>query len=182
MENEVRKRITAALDKFHAGDKDLALTAGAASGGDIIFIETCLERHMMVDVLLPKAESTYIQEYIAPAGEQWVARYYNLRNHPNVMLQFQEERLGKVRSGDDPDKRNNRWAVYSALAQRIDRVRLIALWDGQNGPDRDAHLVAHMVEEMRRLGGYVELINIQKFDYWQAGGKVGRALDNLAGL
>jgi hypothetical protein len=65
----------------------------------------------------------------------------------------------------------------------IDRVRLIALWDGKStATDRDGELVSHMVEEMRRLGGYVEHVNTTKFDYWQAGGKVGAALDKLAGL
>jgi len=48
--------------------------------------------------------------------------------------------------------------------------------------DRDGTLVSHMVEEMRRLGGYVEHLDTTKFDYWQAGGKVGAALDKLAGL
>jgi len=182
MVTEARERIDAALSKFNADGNDLALAAGASNGGDIIFIEACLDRGMKVEVLLPKSESEYVQEYISPAGDEWVERYYNLRNHPNVLLRLQEEHLGKVRDGDDPDKRNNRRALYSALVQSIDRVRLIALWDGQKEPDRDAQLVSHMVDEMRRLGGYVEHINTQKFDYWQAGGKVGRALDNLAGL
>jgi hypothetical protein len=39
-----------------------------------------------------------------------------------------------------------------------------------------------LVEEMRHMGGKVEHINTTKFDYWQAGGKVGAALDKLAGL
>lgn len=47
--------------------------------------------------------------------------------------------------------------------------------------ENDPMLVAHMVEEMRHLGGYVEHINTTKFDYWQAGGKVRKALDKLAG-
>lgn len=63
-------------------------------------------------------------------------------------------------------------------------MRLVALWDGKGtGVDRDGELVNHIVEEMRRImGGFVEHINTTKFDYWQAGGKVGAALDKLAGL
>ncbi|OQX60816.1 MAG: hypothetical protein B5M51_09865 [Anaerolinea sp. 4484_236] len=73
--------------------------------------------------------------------------------------------------------------MYSSLLHGIDRVRLIALWDGKAAmTDRDGTLVSHMVEEMRRLGGYVEHLDTTKFDYWQAGGKVGAALDKLAGL
>jgi hypothetical protein len=40
------------------------------------------------------------------------------------------------------------------------------------GPD-------NMLEEFRQLGGISEHINTRKFDYWQAGGKVSRALDKL---
>jgi hypothetical protein len=184
LEPEARKRIDAALKKYNAGEQDLALTAGAASGGDIIFIEACLEKGIKVEVHLPKAEPDYIKENISPAGDAWVERYYNLRNHPNVTLRLQRDDIGKVKPGDDPGERNNRWALYSSLVQGIARVRLIALWDGQSGSlqDKDGQLVSHMVEEMRRLGGYVEHINTSKFDYWQAGGKVGKALDKLAGL
>ena len=92
--------------------------------------------------------------------------------------------MGKPKPGTDPYERNNLWALYSSLLHGIDRVRLIALWDGSASPayKGDRALVSHMVREMRQLGGYVEHINTTKFDYWQAGGKVGKALDKLAGL
>ncbi len=179
---EAQERIEALLDKFQAGAQDLAITAGAASGGDLLFIEACLQRGMKVEILLPFPESTYVQRFVSPAGSEWVERYYAVRHHPLVTLRLQEEHLGRARRGDDPEQRNNRWAVYSALGQGIERARLIVLWDGRDGPDREAQLLAHIVAEMRRLGGYVEHLNTRKFDYWQAGGKVGRALDNLAGL
>ncbi|MEA3350981.1 MAG: TRAFs-binding domain-containing protein [Chloroflexota bacterium] len=183
MEKEARKRIDAALEKYNTDDDDLAVTAGAACGGDIIFIEACLERGMSVDVHLPFSEPLYIKNNVSFAGDQWVERFYNLRNHNNVNIRFQFDHIGKVKSDDDIYKRNNRWAIYSSLIQGIDRVRLIALWDGKvAATDRDGLLVSHMVEEMRRLGGYVKHLNTTKFDYWQAGGKVGAALDKLAGL
>ena len=74
--------------------------------------------------------------------------------------------------------------MYSSLVEGIDRVRLIALWDGLATPaySEDRMLVCHMVEAMRFIGGYVEHINTTKFDYWKAGGKVSSALDKLAGL
>lgn len=183
MEKEARKRIDAALDKFDIGDDDLGVTAGAACGGEIIFIEACLERGMEVEIHLPFSEPQYIEQNISFAGDSWVERFYNLRNHPNVDISFQLDHVGKVKTGDDPYKRNNRWALYTSLLRGIDRVRLVALWDGKGTDiDRDGELVNHMVEEMRRMGGFVEHINTTKFDYWQAGGKVGAALDKLAGL
>ena len=184
LEAEARKRIDAILKKYQAGENDLAITAGAGSGGDIIFIEACMEKNIKVEIHLPKKEPDYIKENISPAGDAWVERYYNLRNHPNISIRMQEDRIGKVKPGDDINERNNRWALYSSLVQGIANVRLIALWDGQSGAwqDQDGKLVSHMVTEMRRLGGFVEHINTSKFDYWQAGGKVGKALDKLAGL
>ena len=113
----------------------------------------------------------------------WVERFYNLRNNELVNIRFQLGHVGKSKEDDDPYLRNNRWALYSSLLQGIDRVRLLALWDGKTAStDLDGFLVSHMVEEMRRLGGYVEQINTTKFDYWQAVGKVRAALDKLAGL
>jgi hypothetical protein len=46
----------------------------------------------------------------------------------------------------------------------IDKVRLIALWDGKNdmSEDLDVHLVKHMVDLMRATGGMVEQINPTK--------------------
>jgi hypothetical protein len=43
----------------------------------------------------------------------------------------------------------------------MDRVRLIALWNDKNKlqTHHDAHLVQHMVELMRDIGGQVEIIN-----------------------
>jgi len=46
----------------------------------------------------------------------------------------------------------------------IDKVRLIALWDGKNdlAEDLDVYLVKHMVDLMRDTGGMVEQINPTK--------------------
>jgi len=183
MEKEARKRIDAALDKFEIGKDDLGVTAGAACGGEIIFIEACLERGMMVEVHLPYSEPQYIKKNVSFAGDEWVERFYNIRNHPDVQISFQLDHVGKPKPGVDPYERNNRWALYSSLILGIDRVRLIALWDGKaQETDHDGLLVSHMVEEMRHVGGFVEHLNTTKFDYWQAGGKVGAALDKLASL
>jgi len=51
--------------------------------------------------------------------------------------------------------------LYSALVRGIDKVRLIAVWDGKNeqSKDLDARLVKHMIDLMRDTGGMVEQIN-----------------------
>ncbi|MCP4361987.1 MAG: DUF4071 domain-containing protein [Chloroflexi bacterium] len=167
LEDEVRKHIHKALDKLEADSNDYAFLAGAACGGEIVFIEECLKRDIRVHIHLPYAEPDYIKRFISFGGDSWVERYYMLRNNSNVEIHFQRDRVGKVKKGDNPYERNNRWSLYSSLILGIDKVRLIALWDGKSGQDQDldGYLVNHMVNQMRKMGGIVEHLNITKFDY-----------------
>ncbi|MCL4264530.1 MAG: hypothetical protein KJ069_15005 [Anaerolineae bacterium] len=166
LEDAVRKSIDEVLDKLKADTNDRVYVCGAACGGDIIFIERCLERGLQVNIYLPYAEPLYIKQFISYGGDRWVERYYTLRNHPRVSIRFQTERLGKVKKGDNLYERNNRWALYSSLVFGIDRVRMVALWDGNTSTqqDMDGLLVNHMVSQMRRMGGIIEHLNITKFD------------------
>lgn len=178
MEKETRDRIGKALDKFQADHHDLAVTCGAAAGGDIIFIEVCLERNMTVEVHLPFEEGRYLQRSVSYAGDQWIERFYNIRNNANVKIWLQPDYLGRVKFGDNMYERNERWALYSSFIHGLDRMRLIALWDGlmednPGGPDK-------MIDRVRQLGGITEHLNTTKFNYWKAEGKVNRALDLLA--
>jgi hypothetical protein len=102
-----------------------------------------------------------VRDFVSPGGEQWVERFYNMRNHPLVNEFYQPDSVGPPKEGDNVNERNNRWALYSALARGIDKVRLIAVWDGkgETPKDLDARLVKHMVELMRDTGGIVEHIN-----------------------
>jgi hypothetical protein len=87
-----------------------------------------------------------------------------MRNHPLVDEFYQPDQVGLPKENDDLHERNNRWALYSALVRGIDKVRLIALWDGKNEPSHelDVRLVKHMVDLMRDTGGIVEQINPTK--------------------
>jgi hypothetical protein len=113
---------------------------------------------------MPYDEADYIRKYVSPCGEDWVERFYKVRNHHLVDEYYQNEHVGEPREGDDPDERSNRWALYSALSRGIDNIRLIALWNDKVGCQtyRDACLVQHMVELMRDTGGQVEIINPSK--------------------
>jgi tetratricopeptide (TPR) repeat protein len=177
MEKEARNRIDRALDKFKASDNDLAIAPGVAAGGDIIFLEACLDRGMKTEIHLPYDEAIYIKEAISYAGDSWIERFYALRNNTNVTIRHQRDHLGKEKPGDNIIQRNERWALYTALVFGIQRVKLIVLWDGKTrgkagGPDS-------MLEQVRQMGGVAEHLNTTKFDYWKAGGKVSRALDIL---
>jgi tetratricopeptide (TPR) repeat protein len=181
MEATVSEHILDALRKFEADDNDLAFTAGASAGSEIVFIESCLQLSLRVEVHLPYSEARYIKRFIAPAGDSWVERFYQLRNHPRVDIRLQEDHVGKPKDGDNSYERNNRWTMYSSLLKGIDRVRLIAVWDGKTGRDLDGRLVSNMVAQMRHMGGIVEHLNTTKFEFWGTGmEKVGKALDVLS--
>ena len=160
-EHDIKKAICSVLDKYNAGPDDLAVTTGMDAGSEIIFVESCAERGVPVRAYFPAVEAPYVRDFVIPGGEQWVERFYRMRNHPLVDEFYQPDQVGFPKEGDNVHERNNRWALYSALARGIDKVRLIALWDGKNeySRDLDARLVKHMVDLMRDMGGIIEHIN-----------------------
>ncbi len=160
-ERDIRNAILAILDKYEAGSADLAVTTGMDAGGEIIFVECCAELGIPVQAYFPVPEAPYVRDFVSPGGEQWVDRFYKMRNHPLVDEFYQPDSVGLPKAGNNVHERNNRWALYSALARGIDNVRLIAVWDGKGdlSKDLDVRLVKHMVELMRDTGGIVELIN-----------------------
>ncbi len=174
-EKDIKKAIDATLKKYDAGPYDLAVTTGMDAGSEIIFVESCVARGIPVNAYFPLAEAPYVRDFVSPGGEQWVDRFYRMRNHPLVDEFYQPDQVGLPKEGDDANERNNRWALYSALIRGIDKARLIAVWDGKNEPaiDLDAHLVKHMVDLMRDTGGIVEHINPAKL----SGATAADALD-----
>jgi hypothetical protein len=128
---------------------------------------------MKVKAFLPLPESAYVRQFVTPGGDNWVERFYKIRNHPLVEEFYQVENVGLPKAGDDPYERNNRWALYSSLGRGIDKVHLIALWNshGDKPKDRDARLVYHMIELMRDTGGSIEQINTSKY--------LQRTIDNV---
>lgn len=164
MEEQVRSAIEEVLERYNAGPDDLAVTTGMDAGSEIIFVESCAERGVPVQAYFPLFEAPYVREFVSPGGEQWVERFYRMRNHPLVSEYYQPDCVGLPKEGDNVHERNNRWALYSALGRGIDKVRLIALWDGKSefSRDLDARLIKHMVDLMRDMGGIVEHLNPSK--------------------
>jgi tetratricopeptide (TPR) repeat protein len=163
-EREIKEAINAILSKYEAGPDDLAVTTGMDAGSEILFVESCAGRGVPVQAYFPLFEAAYVRDFVSPGGEGWVERFYNMRNHPLVNEYYQHDCVGLPREGDNVHERNNRWALYSALARGIDKVRLIAVWDGKSevSSDLDARLVKHMVDLMRDTGGIIDHINPAK--------------------
>ncbi|HEY3473362.1 MAG TPA: TRAFs-binding domain-containing protein [Anaerolineales bacterium] len=163
-EAEIRAAINGVLDKYRAGPDDLAVSTGMDAGSELIFVECCVERGIPVQAYFPLLEGPYLREFVSPAGDEWVTRFYRMRNHPLVAEYYQTECVGIPKEGDNVHERNNRWALYSALGRGIDKVRLIALWDGKGEMTKtlEARLFKHMVELTRETGGIIETINQSK--------------------
>lgn len=162
-ENEqyFRQALDALLEKFDAGPNDLAVVSGMHAGSPIIFVEACLERGIPVEAYFPVSEAQYVRDFIAPCGDSWTERYYNARTHPLCNEFYQSDRLGPPREGDNIHERNNRWVCYSSLMRGVDKMRLIAFWDGKSevSDDLDIHLVRHMIDLVHDMGGQMEQIN-----------------------
>ncbi|MEA3209679.1 MAG: hypothetical protein QOE70_2736 [Chthoniobacter sp.] len=160
-ESDIKQAIQNVLKKYKAGSSDLAVTTGMDAGSELMFVEACVERGIPVQAYFATPEAPYVRDFVSPGGEQWIERFYKMRNHPLVDEFYQFDKVGPPKEGDNVHERNNRWAVYSALARGIDKVRLIAVWDGKGemSKDLDVRLVKHMVELMRDRGGMVEPIN-----------------------
>ena len=165
MEENIRSEIEQLLDKYSVSSDDLAITTGMAAGGDLLFIEACVARGVPIAAHMPVPEPAYVRDFVGPAGEAWVERFYKVRNHPNVNEYYQAELVGDPKPDDDLFERNNRWALYSAMVRGVDNLRLIALYDDKRGNGHaalDAQLVKHMIDLMRDGGGQVEIINPSK--------------------
>jgi tetratricopeptide (TPR) repeat protein len=164
-ESEIRQDIRRKLESFKLIPDDRGFVGGLSAGSEIIFAEICVELGMRVKVFLPLPEAEYIREFVSPAGDDWVQRFYKVKNNPLVDEMYQIENVGRPKKDDDPFERNNRWALYSSLGRGIDKVHLIALWNGQADipKDRDARLVRHMIDLTRDLGGAIDQINTSKY-------------------
>ena len=164
-ESSVKAEILKTLEKLGGGAEDIAFAIGLAAGGDILFAECCIKLGIPVEVHLPITEARYIQRFVNPAGDQWVERFYALRNSPLLNIRVQSEYIGKVPSDTNAFARNNRWTLYSSYLWGVDKVRLIALWDGKSDPpdDLNGRLVQNMVELARETGIVMEHIDNSQF-------------------
>ena len=138
---------------------DLAICGGAC-GGDTLFAEAALKRGCRVQIFEQYPEAEFLQASVAFAGESWVNRYYAIKENPLTQIRIQPDELGPLPRGINPYERNNLWQLYTALAFGPDKVRFIALWNGQGGKGPGG--TQHMVETVRRHAGRVSILDTGK--------------------
>ena len=147
------------LNDLGATEKDLAICS-AACGGDLLFAELCLDRGMAVHLYLALDEPEFMEKSVNFAGEEWKKQYFRVRDHPKSELFTLTEELGPGEPGANQFARNNVRMLYNALALGTDRVRFIALWDGQEGDGPGG--TKHMIETVKKHLGQVWVLDTQK--------------------
>ena len=94
------QKIAEALDQLGAGPEDLALAQGA-SGGDLLFLETCRQRGVHLQLLLPLEEPAFIERSILPSagGDKWRDRFYQLKSGLKDDPRIMPDELGPLPKG-----------------------------------------------------------------------------------
>ena len=148
--------IAAKLDELKAAPGDLALCEGAC-GGDLLFARAALDRGLRLELRLPYAEPEFLQKSVAFAGDGWVERYYDVKSSDRTVVYEMPTELGPAPANRDAYERANIWQLYTALAGGPDRVRFIALWDGDRSGKPGG--TDHMIEAVRKRSGRVSVID-----------------------
>ena len=147
----VRDAIRASLERELALGRPLVGLAGAASGGDILFHEVCIELGIASTPYLALPPEAYVVASVAPAGADWIRRFWAiLERHPDVPVLADAIPLPgwlQHRPAYDIWSRNGSWILNEALGAGSRNLTLLALWDGQPGDG---------------VGGTADLVRIAK--------------------
>jgi hypothetical protein len=148
---EIRKTVLAEMGENP--DSVIAI-AGAASGGDLLFLEVCEElgiKKRQLYLIIPRDE--YVKASVAPSGPKWVDRFNHQQETATSRVYQQSEALPVwLQSKKDYGvwQRSNGWMLHNALALGGTNTTLIALWDGKGGDGPGG--TQHMVESARGRG------------------------------
>jgi hypothetical protein len=137
-ESKAREMIKAAVEDEQraAGGTPLIGISGAASGGDILFLEVCQELGIPIRIYLAVPKQDYIRESVSDSGPQWVERFNRLYEAFPPRLLSEDVHLPVwLQSRNDYNiwQRANLWILFNALRKSQGKTTLIALWNGEPG-------------------------------------------------
>ncbi len=160
------ERIFETLVNMGAGPEDLALCQ-AAAGGDLLFLEACLELGVRCQIYLPFTGPEFIERSVLPSweGDTWRDRYYSVKQRVlegQGRVRIMPSELGPLPEGVDPFERCNLWLLYTALAWDVEKVRFVTLWNGGGGDGPGG--TAHMYNEVKHRTGRVKWIDTRQLD------------------
>jgi len=159
MQDLAASAIASKLDELEGGKNDLALCEGAC-GGDLLFAEAALALGMRLELRLPFSEPKFLADSVAFAGQQWVDRYFKVKENEKTTVFIMPDELGATPDNRDAYERANLWQLYTALAWGAERVRFIAFWDGQKSNKRGG--TDHMIQAVRESSGRWYVVDSNK--------------------
>ena len=153
--NAADRAIEAEIQRLCTGTKGAAVTSGA-SGGDLLFARTCLQRGLPLEIYLPFDSERFIETSVAPGGSEWVELFKVVTTDANTTLH-----VLPAAGGDDDESnayaRCNRAMLSRAYALANGPVDLICVWDGRTGDGPGG--TDDMVQAVRGKGGRVHWID-----------------------
>lgn len=158
--------IARTLQEQGAGPEDLAICGGAC-GGDLLFTEACLTRGLRLFLYLPLQESAFLAASVnfekdgtGLAGDNWEARYFTAKNHRLTRVWVTPDDLGPPPEEGNPYARNNLRQLYTALSYGPEKLRVVALWNGQGGDGPGG--TEHMIQQAQARGGKTIIIDTKE--------------------
>jgi hypothetical protein len=132
--------IETVLDQLGAGADDVAISS-AACGGDLLFVESCVQRGVRVEIYLPFVEEEFLQKSVNFAGDHWREKFLWVKERVRDWHIMPHE-LAPLRSDEDAFARGNLWMLDRAVAYGSRNIRFICLWDRKagDGPGGTKHL------------------------------------------
>ena len=138
--------------------------AGAANGGDILFLEVCAELGIPTDLYLALPPDPFGEASVKDSVPAWERRYEDLvAKHPGFRTLSESRELPAwLREKPDYDlwKRNNLWMLRNAIAIAGRNITLIALWNCEGGDGAGG--TEDMVNEVKKLGARTIIIDTKK--------------------
>lgn len=157
LEPLVRKEIRKALERL---DVEIGF-ASAASGSDLLFLETLLEMGGAVHIVLPYGQEEFIKDSVEVApGAGWRKRFEKVLSQATEVITASGQKLkGDSTSYQYANLLLTGLASIKAQQLETDMVPL-AVWDGKegDGPDGTASVIHHW----RNMGLAVEVIELDK--------------------
>jgi hypothetical protein len=158
----IKQKLVERLDQIK-GSAPIGLS-GAASGGDILFLEICKELEIPTELYLALPPDAFCEASVEDAGPQWEKRFYDqVAAHPNFRTLAESDQLPewlRMKPNYDLWKRNNLWMLHNAIAIADRNITLVALWNGQGGDGPGG--TEDMVRQVERLQARTIIIDTRK--------------------
>jgi tetratricopeptide repeat protein len=158
----IKQKLVERLDQIK-GSAPSGLS-GAASGGDILFLEICKELEIPTELYLALPPDAFCEASVEDAGPQWEKRFYDqVAAHPNFRTLAESDQLPewlRMKPNYDLWKRNNLWMLHNAIAIADRNITLVALWNGQGGDGPGG--TEDMVRQVERLQARTIIIDTRK--------------------